>query len=442
MPQPQTYRVTLSDGRTFNVTSEGGPPSEADVLARLGGNTSSQLENLPEVPPQTVMHGLATAVEPAWNAVKSLASALPIPEAVGGSGIIGGPKKLLKGLAQAQWNEYMKSKEAGDKGRVGEVIAHAAAAALPVVGPWAANYAEQVGNELGTGDYVGAAGTTLGNAALLAAPKVVEGASKLARGGARYAMRQAVKPAEALADRYRTTPPKIVDTLLKEGVNVTPGGVDKLSQLLTATNDELTAKLAASDATISKARVLDRVQEAGQDALKSEVNPQGSLKAIEKVANQFIEHPEYPGDTPLSVSEAQNLKTGTYRQIGASYGKSKPGTIAAQKALARGLKEEIAAAVPEASALNARESSLMAAGETMGRAVSKSANADPLGLLFAAHNPELFLAGLINRQPLFKSLIANGSWKMADALAKVPKGTVRGAVATLTAQPVPAPEPE
>ncbi len=32
---PDTYRVKLSDGREFNVTTEGGPPSEADVLGSL-----------------------------------------------------------------------------------------------------------------------------------------------------------------------------------------------------------------------------------------------------------------------------------------------------------------------------------------------------------------------------------------------------------------------
>jgi hypothetical protein len=35
---PETYRVTLSDGRTFNVTTEGGPPSEADVLGSLSND--------------------------------------------------------------------------------------------------------------------------------------------------------------------------------------------------------------------------------------------------------------------------------------------------------------------------------------------------------------------------------------------------------------------
>lgn len=45
MSQQQTYRVTLSDGREFDVETEGGPPSEQDVLASLGEpSVSSQLK--------------------------------------------------------------------------------------------------------------------------------------------------------------------------------------------------------------------------------------------------------------------------------------------------------------------------------------------------------------------------------------------------------------
>ncbi len=38
---PQTYRIQLSDGRTFNVTTDGGPPSEQDVLSNLPSETPS-----------------------------------------------------------------------------------------------------------------------------------------------------------------------------------------------------------------------------------------------------------------------------------------------------------------------------------------------------------------------------------------------------------------
>lgn len=51
---------------------------------------------------------------------------------------------------------------------------HALATVIPVLGPWAASVAEEGGEQLGTGDYSGAAGTVAGNAVLALAPKVVK----------------------------------------------------------------------------------------------------------------------------------------------------------------------------------------------------------------------------------------------------------------------------
>ncbi len=251
-------------------------------------------------------------------------------------------------------------------------------------------------------------------------------------------MTKAVRPTLAVAEKYRTTAPKIVQTLLDEGVNVTQAGVERLQSILSATNKELQSMLDASPATISKARVLDRVQDAAEKVMKGQVAPQKNLAAMEKVANEFIDHPVYPADVPLSVADAQKLKTGTYKEIGESYGKPmKAGAVEAKKAIARGLKEEIATAVPEAAGLNARESQLMAAGEALGPAAARDANADPLGLLFAAHNPKLFLAGLINRHAAIKSLIANGAWKMAGSVAKVSPQAIRAAALALAQSPEP-----
>lgn len=48
---------------------------------------------------------------------------------------------------------------------------HGIAAMLPVVGPWAAQVGEKEGEQIGTGNYKGAAGTAAGNIALALAPK-------------------------------------------------------------------------------------------------------------------------------------------------------------------------------------------------------------------------------------------------------------------------------
>ena len=48
---------------------------------------------------------------------------------------------------------------------------HALAAVIPMLGPWAANVGEMEGEQIGTGNYKGAAGTAVGNLALALAPK-------------------------------------------------------------------------------------------------------------------------------------------------------------------------------------------------------------------------------------------------------------------------------
>jgi len=65
MPKQETYRVTLSDGRVFKVTTEGGPPSEADVLAALPAATTEA--------PASYQNASAPAsyLDAAWEGVKN-----------------------------------------------------------------------------------------------------------------------------------------------------------------------------------------------------------------------------------------------------------------------------------------------------------------------------------------------------------------------------------
>ena len=82
-------------------------------------------------------------------------------------------------------------------------LGHALAAAIPAVGPWAAGVGEQLGTQIGKGNYAGAAGTMVGNAALAATPEVAGKTLDLARdrvaniGSAPRAVADLVKKTEA-----------------------------------------------------------------------------------------------------------------------------------------------------------------------------------------------------------------------------------------------------
>lgn len=58
MPQ-QKYRVKLSDGRTFDVTTDGGPPSEEEVFASLTQPQNPAADSMPDKP--STVGGLALA---------------------------------------------------------------------------------------------------------------------------------------------------------------------------------------------------------------------------------------------------------------------------------------------------------------------------------------------------------------------------------------------
>jgi len=129
------------------------------------------------------------------------------------------------------------------------------------------------------------------------------------------------------------------------------------------------------------------------------------------------------------------LKTGTYRQLAGKYGELKSATIEAQKGLARGLKEEIAAEVPEVSALNAQEGKLLQAADVVGRRIALTGNRDPIGFAWVTHNPITFLTALADRSPMFKSLLARGAYGAAGSVSKVSPQLIRAAVLATAQSP-------
>lgn len=326
-------------------------------------------------------------------------------------------------------------------------------AALPMVGGAAGGMLGAVGGPAGSvgGAALGAAGgesarqlinRATGNPApatpLAAAGEIAkqgaisgaaEGAGVAIGAGAKAAgpwlMQKALKPAGALLKEYKTTAPELVKTLLDEGVSITQSGLDKLQKLFDATNDEIRAAVAAAPGTIDKQSVAARaLPTAGR--LANQVNPTKDLQAVGETVGEFMNHPVYSGPT-LSVPEAQAMKTGTYKQIGKKYGEVSSAAIETQKALARGLKEDIASEVPQIAALNARDSQLMASMDAVGRRVALSGNKDPVGFAWVTQHPVTFLAALIDRNPSVKSYLARGLYTNAGRLAGVSPQLIRAA---------------
>lgn len=103
----------------------------------------------------------SAVVEP----VKGLLNAAPIPQALGGSGVVQGPVNAVKGLWQAHEQQYEKAKDLAKQGRYTEAAGHALATLVPILGPAAAN----AGERIASGDIAGGLGAGAGLLAPFAA---------------------------------------------------------------------------------------------------------------------------------------------------------------------------------------------------------------------------------------------------------------------------------
>lgn len=243
-------------------------------------------------------------------------------------------------------------------------------------------------------------------------------------------MTSALKPAYAQTEKAIKSVelPRVVKTLLDEGVNVTQKGIGKINGLLSATNAEIKDIIANSNAMVYPeavaARADDVIARAGQ-----QVAPTGDVAAATGVVDEFMRvhggAPNLPAK-PIPVQTAQELKQGTYRALGnRAYGETKGAALEAEKGLARGLKEGIEAAHPEVGPKNAREGALIEAKDAIAKRVAQAANRDPGGLGWVAENPKSFVAFLLARSPAVKSMLARGLYQSASRASGIPENVIR-----------------
>lgn len=117
-------------------------------------------------------------------AVKGVWNAAPIPQALGGSGVIEGPKSLVKAAVGAMGNEWSQAKDAYKQGRYSEAIGHGAAGTIPLIGP----IAGKIGTQIGEGDVAGGLGELAGLTAPVTAGPLLKGARAAIPAAAREAI--------------------------------------------------------------------------------------------------------------------------------------------------------------------------------------------------------------------------------------------------------------
>lgn len=145
-----------------------------------------------------------------------------------------------------------------------------------------------------------------------------------------------------------------------------------------------------------------------------------------------------PAQAGIPVEQAQALKQGTYQQLkGRAYGELKSATIESQKALARGIKEELEAQFPEIKGMNAQESKLIGLDGALEKALNRIGNRQLVGIGTpivmgavgsAAGGGPGIVAGMVKAivdDPLVKS-------KLAIALSRAGKVPPSAAIGKIT----------
>ncbi len=219
-------------------------------------------------------------------------------------------------------------------------------------------------------DPIAAAGNITRNVASVVRDKIPQ-VSKLEE----YLYANAIKPSTTLKPIERA---KIVATGLREGILPTPSGLNKIQSNIESLNGEINNKIiyaAKRGMVVNTQDIVKRIDDV-VDRFKNQVTPTEDLAAIQAVKEEF----ESLHGKVIPVEEAQKLKQGTYSLLRKKYGELKSASVEAQKALARGIKEEITAQYPEINTLNARESSLLGLEEEIQKTVGKIENKDFLGL--------------------------------------------------------------
>lgn len=199
----------------------------------------------------------------------------------------------------------------------------------------------------------------------------------LLREPAKWLMKTAVKPSVTLPGKKVS---QAMGTMLDEGIYPTMSGMQKATKIAGSLDDMVDDIITKSPAQVNVARVGSRLREPFE-AAKTQVNPKADMAAVRSTWDEFVNSPLVKGKTEIPVKTAHEIKKGTYASLGKkSFNEVGTASTEAQKALARGAREEVAAAVPEVKPLLSRQADLMNVKEVaLPRALIES-NKNPLGL--------------------------------------------------------------
>lgn len=379
------------------------------------------------VPPKSWTDSVGDFAGELWKQVN------PVSGIVGLKNAVNHPIETYKNDVTAREGIYKQAEDAFKQGKYSEGAAHLIYSFVPFLGP-AIN---EQGNNFVQGNYAKGAGGSIGIGLNLAGPQAVSkgiaavknAAAPAAQAVAERMYQSSLKPSVA---SYSTSEVKnMVRTGLENEIPVSAGGAAKLGDLVQDLNQKIRAQIAAGTsegATVNKFKVASRLSDTAQK-FETQVTPEADLQAVSDAGNEFLRN--QPAEIP--ALRAQDLKAGTYKQLAGKYGELSSATKEAQKALARGIKEELQTQFPEIQGLNAQEGKLIGLDEALERAVRRIDNRNIMSLggkiaaagagtvlgVESGHAIAGTVGGLVMHEVLTDPLLQS---KLAIALNKTGKG--------------------
>lgn len=222
-----------------------------------------------------------------------------------------------------------------------------------------------------------------------------------------YASSLKMSTSEKLSQAERA---KRVQTGLEGGYIPNESGLDRLLSDIDDVNKQISVKIMEGARTkkgVPVDALIERLQPLKERALNT-FDPQPALDSINRMEAALKAHPKIVGGK-IPVDIAQQMKVNTYRDLKKAYGEMKSIEIEAQKALARGAKEELAKIYPELNTLNAKDAAYIGLEDSLSRAVKRIQNRDIIGL---GQTTAAAAGGVIAGQP---GAIAAIAAKLIDA---------------------------
>lgn len=169
-----------------------------------------------------------------------------------------------------------------------------------------------------------------------------------------------------------------IATGLKEGIVPTEAGLSKIQEKIGSLNLEIEktiGRAAKAGDTVQADEIVKRIDDL-KPFYQATANPAPYLDELERVKKSFQ---DYHGQR-IPVEKAQKIKQNTYVLLKKQYGQMKNESVEAEKAIARGIKEELATKYPELKFLNQNESELIRLEDSIVKAVNRIENRDLVGI--------------------------------------------------------------